>query len=93
MRKDYGKDFCETDKSSPLYGNTLDCIGTLSDLLGKTYPCDDIYRYWVFRNYNSPEVKYYAFMDLGNGWWAGRYFEADDLIQLWNELKAEAQNE
>lgn len=64
----------------------LECIGNIADFLGPQYPCDDIYRYWVFRDPIKAEVKFYAFWDLGNGWWSGHYFVASDLIQLWNEI-------
>ena len=89
MRKNFGRNFCHTDDSSPLYSNNLRCIGNIADFLGKNYPCDDIYGYWVFRDLCDEETKYYAFWDLGNGWWDGNYFIADDLIQLWTELKNE----
>ncbi len=76
--------FLVTDKGNPL--EKLECIGNIADFLGPQYPCDDIYRYWVFRDPQKAEVKFYAFWDLGNGWWAGHYFVASDLIQLWNEI-------
>ena len=82
--------FLEEDEISPLAEKDMECIGNISDFLGDGYPCDNIYRYWVFRNFSETEKKYYAFLDLGNGWWSGKYFVADDLVSLWKELQAAA---
>jgi len=82
--------FLEEDEISPLAEKDMECIGNISDFLGNGYPCDDIYRYWVFRNPSEKEKKFYAFWDLGNGWWSGKYFVADDLVSLWKELKVNA---
>lgn len=86
MVKEYGREFCDTDESNPIQDNNLECIGNITEFLGKEYPCDDYYRYWIFQNKEDPEAKYYAFWDLGNGWSAGRYFIADGLVQLWSEI-------
>ena len=91
MLKDLGREmFLEEDEISPLAEKDMECIGNISDFLGDEYPCDDIYRYWVFRNPSEREKKFYAFWDLGNGWWSGKYFVADNLVSLWKELKVNA---
>ena len=89
MLKDFGRIFCVIEKGVPS-DDTGYSLGSVLGFLKDTDSYEHLCRYWIFRN--DKTGKYYAFWDLGNGWYRSEYYEADTLEQLIEELKQVKEN-
>lgn len=82
-----GKMFNEMAENSPMKDGKLLCIGNINDVFTDEAKCMPFYRLWIF--FNPEERRFYAFWDVGNGYYSPEYFEADTLKELWKDIEKE----